>query len=394
MRTTEGYVFLRGKRFYGRFRFQGKDYWRALRDDRGRPVTSLRAAVAALDAMVAPLRLRSQAARAAALAADVRDIRERIVSAEFARTSCAMLWDAYAAEKYPEYRNVKPPYKSRAYLFMRYSLHFAQWADANRLSVADVNADTARQYFTALDVTPASRNDRLRWFKMLFKVLMKGRKVPQEENPFAGLDPVRVMQQGRRALTPEQLRALLAVARGELHALFVIGIYTGLRLGDAATLRWAEVDLGRGIIERVQRKTAGRVRTREDATAKIGINAELGAVLQALVNSGTGGDVPDDYVLPGIAAQYLRNPHQINDQVREAFTAAGMVNRTERPGGAVVVEYGFHSLRHTAISMAANAGASALVAQKMAGHATAAMTAHYTHLSDAAARAAAEKMEI
>ena len=47
-------------------------------------------------------------------------------------------------------------------------------------------------------------------------------------------------------------------ATGELRVLLALGVYCGLRLGDCATLRWAEVDLPRGIIRRIPNKTARR----------------------------------------------------------------------------------------------------------------------------------------
>ena len=40
--------------------------------------------------------------------------------------------------------------------------------------------------------------------------------------------------------------------------LFALGVYSGLRLGDCATLRWPEVDMVRGIICRIPNKTARR----------------------------------------------------------------------------------------------------------------------------------------
>lgn len=385
MRIPEGGIYKRGKRWYGRFTFQGKAHWVALRDDDGLPVAGERAAKAALERLVAPFRLRSLEQRAAALAAEAQTLRARLEKAEFRGASCAQLWPWYAAEKLPELRGALPGSKTRAYLFYRYSVHFAAWADANGVGVAGVDAETARRYFAELSVTPASRNDRLRWFRMLFKALMRAGKVPQKENPFAALDAVRTTTHAKRALDAEQVRALFAAAEGETRRLFAIGFYAGLRLGDAATLRWGEVDLRRGIIERVQRKTARRARSTEDATAKIGVNAELAAEL---------GRPGEGYVLPKTAEQYLRNPRVINDRVRAVFEAAGLRNERRRPDGRLIVEYGFHSLRHTAISMAANAGVPALVAQKMAGHASQAMTAHYAHLDDAAAKAAAEKLKL
>lgn len=55
-----------------------------------------------------------------------------------------------------------------------------------------------------------------------------------------------------------QLQRMCDAAKGEMRRLLALGIYTGLRLGDVATLRWGEVDLVRGIIRRVPNKTSRR----------------------------------------------------------------------------------------------------------------------------------------
>jgi hypothetical protein len=47
---------------------------------------------------------------------------------------------------------------------------------------------------------------------------------------------------------------------------------------------------------------------------------------------------------------------------------------------------GFHSLRHTWVSMHAAAGTPGAVIQASVGHANPAMTAHYTHVNEITAR--------
>jgi hypothetical protein len=56
-------------------------------------------------------------------------------------------------------------------------------------------------------------------------------------------------------------------------------------------------------------------------------------------------------------------------------------------GKRAVVEVGFHSLRHTFVSLCREAGAPLAVVEAIVGHASPAMTRHYTHVGEAAARA-------
>jgi len=51
-----------------------------------------------------------------------------------------------------------------------------------------------------------------------------------------------------------------------------------------------------------------------------------------------------------------------------------------------VVEVGFHSLRHTYVSLHAERGTPQSVVQAIVGHGSPAMTAHYTHIGEETAR--------
>jgi hypothetical protein len=57
-------------------------------------------------------------------------------------------------------------------------------------------------------------------------------------------------------------------------------------------------------------------------------------------------------------------------------------------GKRAVVEVGFHSLRHTFVSLCREANAPLAVVEAIVGHSNPAMTRHYTHTSEAAAGAA------
>ena len=59
----------------------------------------------------------------------------------------------------------------------------------------------------------------------------------------------------RRPFTIPELQAVVSVADDEWRSMIVFGLYTGQRLGDLASLTWANVDLQRGEIRLVTRKT-------------------------------------------------------------------------------------------------------------------------------------------
>jgi integrase len=68
------------------------------------------------------------------------------------------------------------------------------------------------------------------------------------------VEPPRPVETEKRALTPEQIKALLAAAAGDrLEALYWMATGTGLRQGELFALRWSDVDLEAGTLQ-VQRK--------------------------------------------------------------------------------------------------------------------------------------------
>lgn len=48
-------------------------------------------------------------------------------------------------------------------------------------------------------------------------------------------------KQERRPFTPDELKALLAVAPPDWTTAILIGLYTGLRLGDVIALQWEQI---------------------------------------------------------------------------------------------------------------------------------------------------------
>ena len=62
----------------------------------------------------------------------------------------------------------------------------------------------------------------------------------------------------RLPFTLEQVRALLEVADTEWRGLILLGFYAGMRLGDAARLTWANVDLENRVVVFQAQKTAKR----------------------------------------------------------------------------------------------------------------------------------------
>ena len=184
----------------------------------------------------------------------------------------------------------------------------------------------------------------------------------------------------RRELTVEELARVCSSLSGEMRLLFAVGIYTGLRLGDCALLDWGEVDLVRGRIATVPRKTK---RHAHGKPVIIPLHPTLAAMLAE-----TPPEARTGYVMPDTAEDYTRNNSTLSRRIQRHFVACGISTGTAQDGRQAATDVGFHSLRHTFVSLSANAGTPLAVVQAIVGHSNPAMTRHYFHESETALRGA------
>jgi integrase len=196
---------------------------------------------------------------------------------------------------------------------------------------------------------------------------------------FATIHTKRLVTVGRRELSTAELENVCGTATGELHTLFFIGLYTALRLGDAATLRWAEINFRSGMIVRVPNKTAHR---HPEKMVRIAMGSDLRAILEEYPEESR-----EEYVMPELATMYLHDLALLSRRVQAHFTACGITTTKLRKGGIrPVVLVGFHSLRHSFVSLCAEQGVALSTVQELCGHGSPAIQRHYLHMSDKASQ--------
>ena len=172
----------------------------------------------------------------------------------------------------------------------------------------------------------------------------------------------------RRALTVAEVYNLLGAATGELRVLIAVGIYTGLRLGDAVLLNWANIDRVTGIITVRSRKT--------DTETRTAVHPFLARTIQEETKSTRG------YVMPTLAKLYLSGTSgrvKLSNMISELFESVGINTKFAQEGRRARPDCGFHSLRHTFVTMLRANGVRLQTAKELAGHHTDRMTEHYTH---------------
>jgi len=251
---------------------------------------------------------------------------------------------------------------------------------SRRAALRDVTKEIAEDYAASLNggrLSPNTYNKHLNLLTLMFRVLKD--KARLTSNPWEDIQRKRIAAHSRRELTIDELKKVCQAATGELQTLLGLGVYSGLRLGDCATLRWGEVDMPRCMIRRIPNKTARR----NPKPVIVPIHPVLRDMLGV-----TPVDQRGDYVLPEIAALYNRRTDLVTDMVQRHFISCGIKPHkpgTGKDGNRAVVEVGFHSLRHTFVSLCRESNAPLAVVESIVGHSNPAMTRHYTHVGEVAA---------
>lgn len=201
----------------------------------------------------------------------------------------------------------------------------------------------------------------------------------------------KIVARSRRELTVEEINRIMNTATGEMRILLALGLYCGLRLGDAACLRWGDVDMVRRIITIIPMKTARRQKRVVipihktlfmflDMTPK---NKRVGAVLPAMLDRYSSHDgLSKDIAKLFLDCDIKTNVNKLTKSEREtAEEDRQSANKSiKKTGKRAAPERGFHSLRHSFVSLCAAGGVAQSVVQSLVGHGSPAMTQHYTHI--------------
>lgn len=392
--------------FWLQYTLNGKRIRHALTGRDGKPITDLRQAEAERKRLTAPMLAGKRAEQLQSLTAALTQAdteNEQAIEAAAPLLRIDDAWETYL-------KNPDRPDSGEGTLrnYAGQWERFERWLkeqDPEPLTLREITPQTAQDYAATLNggtgTSPNTYNKHTAFLKMFFRVLSDAAGL--KENPFEKIRRKNLKTNSRRELTLAELKDLLENATGDLQTLLYLGTFTGLRLGDCCTLIWGEVDLDRGLIRRVPNKTA-----KSGKPVLIGIPPALYAKLSEIPPEQRKG-----YVLPRFAEKYTyRNAKgrpskqamialeiQAHFKDRKIQThKEGTGSKTEpdpdKPGETIevytgkraVLEVGFHSLRHTYVSLHAEAGTPQAMIQANVGHSNPAMTAHYTHVNEESAR--------
>ena len=280
---------------------------------------------------------------------------------------------------------------------------FARWMERNHLEIAhlaEVTETAVAEYLAEFRCrhSASTYNGHVCVLREIFRVLAD--KAGIAHDPWAGVCLRADDSISRRELSLDEVGRLYEAASKEgkeWKLLIMTGIYTGMRLGDCCRLKWEDVHLERGIIQIVPEKTKKHMHGR---LITIPIHESLLDVLQTVMHEVRGkreeGKEESEhssllpltssllpagaFVNPKIAEMYNKRKWQLDEGLRRIFKAANITMSVRMEGRCrKTVVASFHSLRHTFVSLSANAGVPLPVVQSIVGHCSTAMTRHYYH---------------
>jgi integrase len=260
---------------------------------------------------------------------------------------------------------------------------------------SDIVYVTTQDFFKFRDyvsenVSSSTANHKFKMIRSAFQQAWREGYI--EDNPAARVSPLKVKDKiDRRAFTLGELKRLLAAATGEWEGIILVGVYTGQRLGDIATLTWRNIDLESKTLSLTTGKTGRRqilplasplikwITRQQPNSADSSLFPESHeTVLRASGRVGT---------LSNRFSSIMANAGLIEKQShRKRASGAG------RSGRRAASEITFHSLRHTATSLMKNAGISPAIVQEFVGHDSKAVSQNYTHIDTESLRIAADAL--
>jgi integrase len=209
-------------------------------------------------------------------------------------------------------------------------------------------------------------------------------------NPAESCDLLEEDPDKRLPFTLDQVRALLTIADTEWRGLILLGFYAGMRLGDAARLTWANIDLENRVVVFEAQKTARRKKGADKRTV-VDLHRDLMSYFGGFAMS----ENQSAPIFPTLSKRPIGGAGGLSATFGRLMGDAGIfaaLGAAKGQDGRVFRSLSFHSLRHTFCTQLASASVPIEIRRELAGHSSDAISLGYTHVSRAMTASAIDQI--
>jgi len=267
--------------------------------------------------------------------------------------------------------------------FWKYFMNWLTMSAPYVNTLSEIDESIAVNFFNYVSTqkNPRTFNAILNTVRLVYKTLEKG------NNPFSLIRKRTEDTNTRNEFDIDQLEKIFQTIdnkdvhlmhRDEIRVLFFLGAFTGLRFKDCCLMKWRNIDITTGIIRVIPEKTK-----KNKNFVNVPIHDRLMEQLKAAHDQKT-----NEFVLPECANRYSYNQSGLYKDTKRVIDYSMWEDPQKDRRPPSVPGYTFHSLRHTFVSICANAGVPLSVVQEIVGHGNPAMTKYYTHVGTESLRKA------
>ena len=239
---------------------------------------------------------------------------------------------------------------------------FSVWSEAHTRGIKyadDVTIPIAWRFIESLDKATVNTRHKLAGeLASIWEALLKRGVVAS--NPWKTAKPQKdaSLQKHGRAFSMDEVRALLSVCRSEwIRHTIIIGLYTGLRIGDIFALRWEHLDFENNVIRSFKPSKTSR----HDIEVTIPLHEVLRAYLSPIRE------------LSGKVIVATCRPDQFGEFYFTKLIEEAGIKSDAR------TKLSFHCLRHTFATLLAKSGATESERMRLGGWTSVTTASIYNH---------------
>mgnify|MGYP006076821679 CR=1 FL=1 len=263
-------------------------------------------------------------------------------------------------------------------LYLRCLDDFITWTGIHCPSLSDfsqVEEDTAESWLASVwarGISASTYNDRRGALCLIHKKLSKPYK--WGKGPWLDTERKDGVQQKRMPLTQDQMESLMALKMDkESRAILCLGLYAGMRLGDAVYLKVESIS------DSVLVYTPAKTSRTSGAIVEVPVLPIVADALKPFLARKRDGDC-----FPEAVELYNRNPDSLKKRVLDLIHLITGKGEQQKETGQSLRKralFGFHSLRHSFATEAARAGVKSAYLQLITGDTLQTLEKYYVHIA-------------